>query len=92
VPKCSAIRGHLAASGWRGSTQASGHRQGGAHGRPSIIWGAMPSQGPGTLGSRLALQTPECIAGSVKADYLSVGIRVGNRRVGITAHEARSPR
>jgi hypothetical protein len=42
--------------------------------------------------SSVALQAPKCIAGSVKTDYLSVGIRVGNRRVGITADQARSPR
>jgi hypothetical protein len=51
---------------------------------------AVRPQGP--LGSpSVTLQAPKGIAGGVKTDYLSVGIRVGNRRVGITADQARTP-
>src|SRR5882724_8275961 len=41
--------------------------------------------------SSVAFQLPKCIAGGVKTDYLSVGIRVGHHRVGLTAYQARSP-
>ena len=64
--------------------------QGDAHGGQGHSPIAVGTQVP--LGSSLvALKAPKCIAGGVKTDYLSVGIRVGNHRVGLTADQARSP-
>jgi hypothetical protein len=65
--------------------------QGDAHGAGSMVPKPCERKSRATLGSRFALQAPERIAGGVKTDYLSVGIRVGNRRVGVTADQAWSP-
>ena len=67
----------------------------GGQGQGASPGGNVPSQGPINgksllrQGSRFALQMPECIAGGVKAEYLSFDIPVGQRWVGLTANQAR---